>query len=116
MATGSGDRALPVTFLLMDVEAMDFETSSIFSGVWSISAFGGAKSFSPSAARLLKSGATFAIIDWFKKPILRPQIRNTRSHRKRHAGKTANDGRLRIMSRFEQPENRPSRSDEQELR
>jgi tocopherol O-methyltransferase len=62
---------LPVKFLLMDAEAMDFESQ--FDLLWcveSISHFGRREEFFASAARLLKSGGTFAIIDWFKKPDL----------------------------------------------
>jgi len=62
---------LPVKFFLIDAEAMDFENQ--FDLLWcveSISHFERRKEFFASAARLLKSGGTFAIIDWFKKPDL----------------------------------------------
>jgi tocopherol O-methyltransferase len=64
---------LSVKFLLMDAEAMDFQNR--FDLVWcveSISHFERREEFFASAARLLKPGGTFAIIDWFKKPDLTP--------------------------------------------
>jgi ubiquinone/menaquinone biosynthesis C-methylase UbiE len=64
---------LPVKFFLMDAEAMDFESQ--FDLLWcveSISHFERREEFFASAARLLKSGGTLAIIDWFKKPNLTP--------------------------------------------
>jgi len=64
-------------FLLMDAEAMDFRTQ--FDLIWaveSISHFERRKEFFASAAKLLKPGGTFAIIDWFKKEDLsRTEIR-----------------------------------------
>jgi len=64
---------LSVKFLLMDAEAMDFQSQ--FDLLWcveSISHFERRKEFFVSAAKLLKPGGTFAIIDWFKKANLRP--------------------------------------------
>jgi tocopherol O-methyltransferase len=64
---------LPVKFLLMDAEAMDFENQ--FDLLWcveSISHFERREQFFASAARLLKPGGTFAIIDWFKNANLTP--------------------------------------------
>ncbi len=67
------ERRLPVKFFLMDAEAMDFENQ--FDLLWcveSISHLERREEFFASAARLLKPGGTFAIIDWFKKPNLTP--------------------------------------------
>jgi tocopherol O-methyltransferase len=64
---------LNVKFLLMDAEAMDFQSQ--FDLLWcveSISHFERREEFFASAARLLKPGGTFAIIDWFKKENLTP--------------------------------------------
>lgn len=61
------------TFLLMDAEAMKFEKH--FDVVWSvesISHYQNIAQFFESAARLLKSNGTIAIVDWFKKPNLSP--------------------------------------------
>lgn len=62
---------LPVKFLLMDAEAMNFQNR--FDLLWcveSISHFERREEFFASAAGLLKPGGSFAIIDWFKKPNL----------------------------------------------
>jgi cyclopropane fatty-acyl-phospholipid synthase-like methyltransferase len=68
---------LNVKFLLMDAEAMDFQSQ--FDLLWcveSISHFERREEFFASATRLLKPGGTLAIIDWFKKADLTPsQIR-----------------------------------------
>jgi len=59
---------LDAKFLLMDAEAMDFQKQ--FDHLWSvesISHYQNPRQFFASAARLLKPGGTFAIIDWFKK-------------------------------------------------
>ena len=64
---------LDVKFLLMDAEAMDFQNQ--FDLIWcveSISHFERLEEFFASAARLLKPGGTFAIIDWFQKTDLTP--------------------------------------------
>lgn len=56
-------------FLLMDAEALHF--SQLFDLLWSvesISHYHDRRSFFANAARLLKPGGTFAVIDWFKKP------------------------------------------------
>jgi tocopherol O-methyltransferase len=64
-------------FLLMDAEAMDFRTQ--FDLVWcveSISHLERRKEFFASAAKLLKPGGTFAIIDWFmKENLTRTEVR-----------------------------------------
>jgi len=74
MATAAAAAAAPVRarFLLMDAQAMTFPPAS-FDVVWSlesISHFERKKEFFASAARLLRPGGTFAIIDWFRKPAL----------------------------------------------
>jgi len=64
---------LGVKFLLMDAEAMDFESQ--FDLLWcveSISHFNRRKEFFASAAKLLRPGGSLAIIDWFKKANLTP--------------------------------------------
>lgn len=56
-------------FLLMDAEALHF--SQLFDLLWSvesISHYHDRRSFFANAARFLKPGGTFAVIDWFKKP------------------------------------------------
>ena len=61
------------TFLLMDAEAMKFE--NLFDVVWSvesISHYQDIEKFFASAAKLLKPNGTVAVIDWFKKPNLKP--------------------------------------------
>lgn len=68
---------LNVKFLLMDAEAMHFQSQ--FDLLWcveSISHFERLEEFFGSAARLLKPCGTLALIDWFKKEDLTPsQIR-----------------------------------------
>jgi tocopherol O-methyltransferase len=64
---------LSVKFLLMDAEAMDFQNR--FDLVWcveAISHFERREEFFAAAAKLLRPGGTFAIIDWFKKDDLTP--------------------------------------------
>jgi tocopherol O-methyltransferase len=61
------------TFLLMDAEAMKFE--KLFDVVWSvesISHYQDIEKFFASAAKLLPSNGTIAVIDWFKKKNLNP--------------------------------------------
>jgi len=61
------------TFLLMDAEAMKFQTE--FDVIWSvesISHYQDIGNFFASAAKLLKPNGTVAVIDWFKKPDLNP--------------------------------------------
>ncbi len=69
MATDSASKAhLDVNFLLMDAEAMDFKRQfDVLWSVESISHYQHHEHFFASAARLLKPGGVFAIIDWFKK-------------------------------------------------
>jgi tocopherol O-methyltransferase len=65
-AAGSG---LDVEYLLMDAEEMSFEEGR-FDLLWSvesISHYRELPKFFASAAKLLKPGGTFALIDWFKK-------------------------------------------------
>jgi tocopherol O-methyltransferase len=65
-------------FLLMDAEAMKFDQG--FDHVWSvesISHYQNKEKFFGSAAKLLKSSGTLAIIDWFKKENL-----NQAAHKK----------------------------------
>jgi tocopherol O-methyltransferase len=60
-------------FLLMDAEAMEFNT--LFDAVWSVESiahYQDKERFFASAAKLLKPGGTLAIIDWFKKANLKP--------------------------------------------
>jgi cyclopropane fatty-acyl-phospholipid synthase-like methyltransferase len=67
-AAAANDR-LRAQFLLMDAQAMTFRPAS-FDVVWSlesISHYQRKKEFFASAARLLRPGGTFAIIDWFRK-------------------------------------------------
>jgi tocopherol O-methyltransferase len=61
------------TFLLMDAEAMQF--GKLFDVVWSvesISHYQDIEKFFASAAKLLPSNGTIAVIDWFKKKNLNP--------------------------------------------
>jgi tocopherol O-methyltransferase len=59
---------LNANFLLMDAEAMTFEKQfDVLWSVESISHYQDRERFFASAARLLKPGGTFAIVDWFKK-------------------------------------------------
>ena len=61
------------TFLLMDAEAMKFEKP--FDVVWSvesISHYQDIAKFFSSAAKLLKPDGAIAVIDWFKRPNLKP--------------------------------------------
>jgi tocopherol O-methyltransferase len=60
-------------FLLMDAEAMEFNT--LFDVVWSVESIAHYQDkgrFFASAAKLLKPSGTLAIIDWFKKTNLKP--------------------------------------------
>jgi len=59
---------LKAQFLLMDAEAMDFQKQ--FDVLWSIesiSHYQNLESFFAAAAKLLRPGGSFAVIDWFKK-------------------------------------------------
>jgi tocopherol O-methyltransferase len=70
-AAGTG---LDVTFLLMDADEMRFEDRQ-FDLLWSvesISHYHDLPKFFSSAAKLLKPGGTFALIDWFRKEYLTP--------------------------------------------
>jgi tocopherol O-methyltransferase len=59
---------LDAKFLLMDAEAMDFQKQfDVLWSVESISHYERCEEFFASAAKLLKPGGRFAIIDWFKK-------------------------------------------------
>jgi len=59
---------LDAKFLLMDAEAMHFQKKfDLLWSVESISHYERLEEFFASAARLLKPGGLFAIIDWFKK-------------------------------------------------
>jgi tocopherol O-methyltransferase len=62
-------RRVSAQFLLMDAQAMTFPPES-FDVVWSIesiSHYQRKAEFFASAARLLRPGGTFALIDWFRK-------------------------------------------------
>jgi tocopherol O-methyltransferase len=64
----AAETGLDAAFLLMDAEAMVFDRQ--FDLLWSIesiSHYHDRRKFFTSAAKLLKPGGTFAIIDWFKK-------------------------------------------------
>lgn len=64
---------LDAKFLLMDAEAMDFRKQfDLLWSVESISHFVRPAEFFASAAKLLKPGGIFALIDWFKKESLTP--------------------------------------------
>jgi tocopherol O-methyltransferase len=66
--------AVNAKFLLMDAEAMIFESS--FDVIWSvesISHYLDIPKFFASAAKLLRPGGTLAITDWFKKKNLTPR-------------------------------------------
>jgi len=64
----AAEQNLNANFLLMDAEAMTFEKQfDVLWSVESISHYQDREKFFASAARLLKPGGTFAIIDWFKK-------------------------------------------------
>lgn len=70
-AAGTG---LDVKFLLMDADEMRFEDRQ-FDLLWSvesISHYHDLPKFFSSAAKLLKPGGTFALIDWFRKEYLTP--------------------------------------------
>jgi cyclopropane fatty-acyl-phospholipid synthase-like methyltransferase len=71
-AAGTG---LDVKFLLMDAEEMHFgeQKFDLLWSVESISHYHDAPRFFASAAKLLKPGGTFALIDWFKKENLTPK-------------------------------------------
>jgi tocopherol O-methyltransferase len=59
---------LDAKFLLMDAEAMDFQNQfDVLWSVESISHYQRREEFFASAAKFLKPGGLFAIIDWFKK-------------------------------------------------
>jgi tocopherol O-methyltransferase len=59
---------LDAKFLLMDAEAMDFQKPfDLLWSVESISHYQRREEFFASAAKLLKPGGLFAVIDWFKK-------------------------------------------------
>ncbi len=59
---------LDAKFLLMDAEAMDFRKRfDLLWSVESISHYEHCEEFFASAAKLLKPGGIFALIDWFKK-------------------------------------------------
>jgi cyclopropane fatty-acyl-phospholipid synthase-like methyltransferase len=61
-------------FLLMDAEAMEFNT--LFDVVWSVESiahYQDKERFFASAAKLLKPSGMLAIIDWFKKANLKPR-------------------------------------------
>ena len=59
---------LDVQFFLMDAEAMQFQKQfDVLWSVESISHYQDRQQFFASAAKLLKPGGRFAIIDWFKK-------------------------------------------------
>src|SRR5260221_3319219 len=67
------EQNLNANFLLMDAEAMTFEKQfDVLWSVESISNYQDRERFFASAARLLKPGGTFAIVDWFKKEDLSP--------------------------------------------
>jgi len=69
----AAEQNLNANFLLMDAEAMTFEKQfDVLWSVESISHYQDREKFFASAARLLKPGGTFAIIDWFKKEDLSP--------------------------------------------
>src|ERR1700693_6278742 len=64
----AAEEQLDAKFLLMDAEAMNFQ--KLFDVLWSvesISHYQNRQGFFASAAKLLKPGGSFAIIDWFKK-------------------------------------------------
>ena len=64
----AGKAQVNANFLLMDAEMIKF--SKLFDVVWSvesISHYENTAHFFASAARLLKSDGTLAVIDWFKK-------------------------------------------------
>ncbi len=59
---------LDAKFLLMDAEAMNFQKQfDLLWSVESISHYQNRQDFFAAAAKLLKPGGSFAIIDWFKK-------------------------------------------------
>ncbi len=59
---------LDARFLLMDAEAMNFQKQfDVLWSVESISHYQDRQKFFASAAKLLKPGGCFALIDWFKK-------------------------------------------------
>jgi tocopherol O-methyltransferase len=64
---------ISANFLLMDAEAMDLRTQfDVLWSVESISHYQNLPQFFASAAKLLRPGGSFAIIDWFKKTNLTP--------------------------------------------
>ena len=75
MATqAAAQQQVDAKFLLMDAEAMDFQKQfDILWSVESISHYHDRPRFFASAAKLLKPGGSFAVIDWFKKENLTPK-------------------------------------------
>ena len=69
MATqAAAGEQIDAKFLLMDAEAMNFQKQfDVLWSVESISHYQNLEAFFASAAKLLKSGGSFAITDWFKK-------------------------------------------------
>jgi tocopherol O-methyltransferase len=64
---------LDAKFFLMDAEAMNFQKQfDLLWSVESISHYQNLERFFVSAAKLLKSGGSFAITDWFKRENLTP--------------------------------------------
>jgi tocopherol O-methyltransferase len=74
MANQAAQKAgVKTKFLLMDAEAMEFNT--LFDVVWSVESiahYQDKERFFASAAKLLKPSGTLAITDWFKKANLKP--------------------------------------------
>jgi len=69
----AAERNLNTNFLLMDAEAMTFKKQfDVLWSVESISHYQNRERLFASAARLLKPGGPFAIVDWFKKENLPP--------------------------------------------
>ena len=67
-AKAAAREQLDAKFLLMDAEAMQFQKQfDVLWSVESISHYERCEEFFASAAKLLKPGGRFAIIDWFKK-------------------------------------------------
>jgi tocopherol O-methyltransferase len=69
MATkAAAEEKIDAQFLLMDAEAMNFQKQfDVLWSVESISHYQDRQKFFASAAKLLKPGGCFALIDWFKK-------------------------------------------------
>ena len=69
----AAEQSLNANFMLMDAEAMRFDQQfDVLWSVESISHYQDLEKFFASAAKLLKSGGTFAITDWFKRENLTP--------------------------------------------